>query len=103
MPALVAIFAPLIGIVLRVVILKIIAMLGISLVAYIGISQLTDGLFSSLFNALDSVAPNLLNWLALFGVDQFLQILMNAFTAALTIKIAMGAFSKLSFGVFGDS
>lgn len=70
----------------RPVLVKVLAGLGIGIITYLGADALISNLIADLKNSLLGMPPQILQIVSLFGVIKAFSIILGAFTTALSIQ-----------------
>lgn len=77
---------------------KILAGLGIALVAYTGASLVVTELRDYVMGTFNGLPVDLLGILYLLGLDEGVKILFAAYAVKITLQTSMGAFKRISMG-----
>jgi hypothetical protein len=99
MPAIVTWLWGGLSIVLRYVAARVIFMLGIQAVTFVGLSSAFSSLRSSFVSAYSGLPATLIQVLGLFRVDEAMLVIFSAITARAALSAVQGSITKLVQGV----
>lgn len=76
---------------------RVLLSLGVGVVTYKGVDSMLEGVKSEVQGAWSGVGADIVTIASMAGLDVFMNLVISAIIAAITLKLVSGAIKKLSF------